>query len=167
MADTPTPATDRVAGLLGGLDRAMFLVTVAVAGERSGCLVGFTTQASIDPVRFLVCLSTANHTHALADRADHLVVHGAPADDEALVRLFGEETGDEVDKFTRCRWHEGPYGQPILEGVPAWFVGRIRSRHPFGDHEGFLLDPVAASGEELDGVLGLQDALDLDPGHPA
>lgn len=163
----PSSAPDRVGELLGGVDRAMFLVTVAAAGERSGCLVGFTTQASIDPVRVLVCLSTANHTHGVAARATHLAVHGAPADDRDLVALFGEATGDEVDKFARCRWHDGPHGQPVLEGVPAWFVGAIRSRHPFGDHEGFLLDPVAASGGELTGVLGLQDALDLDPGHPA
>src|SRR5207248_6722269 len=29
--------------------------------------------------------------------------------------LFGARTGDEVDKFTRCRWTSGPAGVPLLD----------------------------------------------------
>ena len=43
--------------LVGDLDYPMFIVTVCAGGERAGCLIGFATQASIDPSRFLVCLS--------------------------------------------------------------------------------------------------------------
>lgn len=162
-----TEAEDRLADLLGDLDRAMWILTVAAGGERSGCLMGFSTQCSIDPTRFLACVSRVNHTFAVVEGADHVAVHAAPDEaDQALASLFGEETGDEIDKFERCDWHEGPEGQPVLDGPPAWFVGRIRSRLDLGDHVGLLLEPVAVEGS-LDGVLGLHRAKRLDPGHPA
>jgi len=164
------PSADtRMKDLLGEADRPMWILTVSDGHERSGCLVGFATQASIDPPRFLVCVSRLNHTFGPAMRAEHVVVHAAPApeeDPEELARLFGEETGDEIDKFERCTWHEGPEGQPVLDAAPGWFVGRVIARHDLGDHVGLLLDPVADHGT-LEGALTLDEAKDLDPGHPA
>ena len=64
--------------LVSELDYPMFIVTVAASGELAGCLVGFTTQCSIDPPRFLVCLSVKNRTYRVAKRADALVVHLLP-----------------------------------------------------------------------------------------
>ena len=49
--------------LVSELDYPMFIVTCADERERAGCLVGFATQCSIDPPRFLVCLSTATAFH--------------------------------------------------------------------------------------------------------
>ena len=61
----------------------------------------------------------------------------------ALIELFGGETGDDVDKFARCTWSDGPGGVPVLDDVAAWMVGRIVERYDFGDHVGHLLEPVA------------------------
>ena len=107
-----TQATEKTfTSLVGELDYPMFIVTtVAGDGERSGCLIGFATQISIDPPRFLVGLSEKNHTYRVAQRAEHVAVHFVPADGEEIAELFGSETGDEVDKFARCAWHEGPAG---------------------------------------------------------
>jgi flavin reductase (DIM6/NTAB) family NADH-FMN oxidoreductase RutF len=152
--------------LAGDLDNAMFVVTVAAGGERSGCLVGFATQASIEPPRFLACLSVVNHTYRIAQGARHLGVHLLPADRRDLAEVFGGETGDEVDKFARVEWHDGPEGVPILDGCPSWFVGRVRDRLPCGDHEAFLLEAVA--GEHRPGApLTFQDVKGLSPGHAA
>ena len=74
-----------------------------------------------------------------------LGVHCVPADAPALAELFGGETGDEVDKFARCEWHDGPEGVPILDACANWFVGRVLNRIAAGDHDLFLLEPVAAS----------------------
>jgi flavin reductase (DIM6/NTAB) family NADH-FMN oxidoreductase RutF len=151
------------------LDGPMFVVTaVADDGERSGCLVGFATQCSIDPGRYLVCLSVVNHTHGVAARAGHLGVHLLPADRLDLASLFGERTGDDVDKFADDDWSEGLGGVPILDGCPDWFVGRILDRVALGDHTGYVLDPVAASAVDgPPGFLGLRRAEALHPGHPA
>ncbi len=160
-----TDAEDALADLLGGLDRTMWILTVAARGERSGCLMGFATQASLEPPRFLACVSRANHTFGVVERAGYVAVHACPDEpDLALARLFGEETGDEIDKFARCAWRQGPEGQPVLDGVPAWFVGRILDRLDLGDHVGVLLEPVAVEGD-LTGVLTFERAKDLDAAH--
>src|SRR3954469_9365366 len=99
--DAMSEVTDAFDALVSGLEYPMYVVTAAVDGERSGCLAGFVTQCSIDPPTMLVCISKANHTHAVAQAATTLVVHFLGAEDEALARLFGERTGDDIDKFAQ------------------------------------------------------------------
>src|SRR4051812_20330209 len=74
------------------LDYPMFVVTTASEGKRAGCLVGFATQASIDPPRFLVGLSDKNHTYRVARTAPRLVVHILGSDSGELAELFGSTT---------------------------------------------------------------------------
>jgi flavin reductase (DIM6/NTAB) family NADH-FMN oxidoreductase RutF len=153
--------------LVGDIDYPMFIVTAAADGERGGCLVGFATQTSIDPSRFLVCLSHENRTHAIATRADVLGVHLVPADAGDLAELFGGETGDEVDKFARCRWHPGPEGVPVLERCANWFAGRILTRLEAGDHDAFLLEPIAGEAGTSSDDFTFHRAKRIDPGHEA
>src|SRR4051794_38470955 len=106
--------------LVAGLGYPMFVVTAAPGGGRSGCLVGFATQTSIHPQRFLVCISERNHTYPVACAASVLAVHlvsRAPSE-RALAELFGAETGDDEDKFADCAWQEGPDGVPLLVELP-------------------------------------------------
>ena len=153
--------------VVGRITYPMFVVTAADGDERSGCLVGFATQSSIRPPRFLVFLSKVNHTYGVARRAGVLAVHVLSAGDRDLAELFGSETGDDVDKFARCRWHAGPEGVPVIDGLD-WFCGRVVGRFDGGDHEGFLLDPTAAGLREDDArPLDYQAVKDMTPGHPA
>jgi flavin reductase (DIM6/NTAB) family NADH-FMN oxidoreductase RutF len=152
--------------IVGNLEYPMFIVTARAGDERLGCLIGFATQASIDPPRFVVGLSRQNRTHRLGRDSAALAVHGVPADAGELAELFGGETGDEVDKFARCAWHDGPEGLPILDDCERWFVGRVIDRLDGGDHELFLLEPVAASaGREED--FTFHRAKRIEPGHQA
>ena len=151
--------------IVAHLDYPMFVVTTVAAddGERSGCLVGFTTQCSIKPPRFLVLVSEKNHTHAVALRAEMVAVHLVA--DRSLAELFGSETGDEVDKFDSCSWRPGLGGVPILEGASAWFAGPIVDRVPhLGDHTGLMIEPTDVS-EQVGTTLTFQQVNDLDPGH--
>jgi flavin reductase (DIM6/NTAB) family NADH-FMN oxidoreductase RutF len=123
------------------LDGAMLIVTTAADGERSGCLVGFHTQCSINPMRWAVWISKTNHTFAVARRASRLAVHFPSEDDRDLAALFGSATGDAVDKFAQCAWTEGPGGMPLLDRIPTRFVGEHVSRFDDGgDHECFVVD---------------------------
>lgn len=150
------------------LDYPMFVVTVQADGESGGCLVGFATQASIDPPRFLVGLSTENRTTSIARTATHLAVHLLPREQVKVAELFGGETGDAVDKFERCDWHVGPEGTPVLDSVLAWFVGEIIARFDMGDHVGHLLAPVAGGASGAAGrPVFFDDVKDLNPGHGA
>ena len=153
--------------LVGELDYPMLIVTAAGAGERDGCLVGFATQCSISPPRFAVYLSNKNRTFAIARDAQALGVHFLTADDGDLAKLFGGETGDEVDKFGAIEWHEGAQGVPVLDRCPNRFVGRVLDRHDVGDHVGFLLDPTAVEHAGSFDPLPFQRAKRIDPGHEA
>lgn len=164
----PEPRPEGFVDIVTALDYPMVIITVRSGDERSGCLVGFAHQASIDPPRFAVWLSKKNHTFRVADRAGHLAVHFPGRGDRQLAELFGGETGDQVDKFERVPWHDGPEGVPILDGVPRWFVGRIAERFDSGDHVCFMLVPVAAeAGGMVEGFLGFQDVCDIEAGHDA
>jgi flavin reductase (DIM6/NTAB) family NADH-FMN oxidoreductase RutF len=163
-------ATDDVVktftSLMGELDYPMFIVTtIADDGERSGCLIGFATQISIDPPRFLTGLSEKNHTFEVAKRAEHIGVHFVPADGEEIAELFGGETGDEIDKFERCEWHEGPEGVPIVAGLPNWFVGRIVERLSAGDHDAIILEPVGGERQAEEQEFTFHRAKRIEPGH--
>ena len=152
--------------LAGNIDTPMFVVTTVAEddGERGGCLVGFATQCSIDPPRFLVGLSVTNHTYGVARRATHLGVHMLDESQRGVAEVFGGETMDELDKFARCAWRAGPAGVPILDDLPVWFVGRILDRIDFGDHVGHVLEPVAVRPGAVD-HMRLRDVSDIDPGH--
>jgi flavin reductase (DIM6/NTAB) family NADH-FMN oxidoreductase RutF len=152
--------------LMAELDYPMFIVTtVADDGERSGCLIGFATQISIKPPRFLAGLSEKNHTFRVAGRAEHVGVHFVPSDGEELAELFGSETGDRIDKFARCAWHAGPGGVPILDDLPNWFVGRIVERVDGGDHHALILEPIAAERQAEEEELTFHRAKRIEPGH--
>jgi flavin reductase (DIM6/NTAB) family NADH-FMN oxidoreductase RutF len=154
--------------LVALLDYPMFVVTTRSGAELAGCLVGFTSQTSIHPPRFLAGLSKRNHTFRVAERASHLAVHLLERQHGELARLFGSETGDRIDKFARCAWHSGPHGLPILDDAAGWFVGEVRNRYDLGDHVGFLLEPVAGSAPDgFEQLVTFSDVRDLDPGHEA
>jgi flavin reductase (DIM6/NTAB) family NADH-FMN oxidoreductase RutF len=148
------------------LEYSMFIVTARAGDEPLGCLVGFASQTSIDPPRFLVCLSHNNHTYRHGRDAETLAVHCVPDDAGDLAELFGGQTADEVDKFARCAWHDGPHGVPLIDRCENWFVGRVLHRIEAGDHDAFLLEPVAAHSGAQDHFT-FHRAKRIEPGHPA
>jgi flavin reductase (DIM6/NTAB) family NADH-FMN oxidoreductase RutF len=165
--DPPAHAVTQVFDTLAGeLEYPMFIVTVAHGGERSGCLMGFATQCSIDPPRFIACISVNNHTFRVGRDARAMAVHLVPADADDLVELFGGETGDELDKFARCDWHEGPEGLPIIDRCGSWFAGHVLERVDAGDHHAFLLEAFAAE-HAGDGQYSVHRAARVEPGHEA
>ena len=127
---------------VGGLDYPLFVVTTADDDERDGCIVGFTTQCSIDPPLFLVCLSEKNRTWRIAQNAEALGVHLVPNDRHDLAELFGGETADERDKLAEVEWTEGPGGVPLVSELTTRFVGEIVGREDYGgDHSGSSCRP--------------------------
>ena len=148
------------------LDYPMWIVTTAARGEPAGCLIGFATQTSIDPRRFLACISNKNRTYRVGQDADAMAVHLVPSDRRDLAELFGGETGDDADKFSAVDWRSGPEGVPLLDDCQTWFAGRILDRIDLGDHVGHLLEPLAGS-DGGDAWLGFQATKQIDPGHEA
>ena len=156
--------------VMASLDTSMVVVTTAVGEERAGCLVGFHCQCSIEPPRYAIWLSKANHTTKVAVRASHVAVHYLRAGDHDLAALFGELSGDDVDKFERCATSAGPHGVPVLDRVSDVVLFRRTAFLDEGsDHICFTLEPdevLSGPSREVD-RRRLPDVEDLEPGHRA
>jgi flavin reductase (DIM6/NTAB) family NADH-FMN oxidoreductase RutF len=159
---------DAFAAVIGSLDPPMIVVTAAVGDERAGCLVGFHSQASIDPERYCVWLSKANHTYRVALLANHLGVHALTEHDRDLAVLFGTRSGDEVDKFTLTDVEDGPEGVPLLPALPHRMVVRKTSLlDDGGDHVCLVTAPVDVATPGPFTPLRLSAVAHLTPGHEA
>lgn len=163
-SQSPKGAISPFARLVATLDYPLYVVTTAVADQKSGCLIGFATQCSIRPPRFLACISRKNHTFELVLRATALAVHIIGEKNRDIAELFGGETGDDIDKFAQVRWHLVD-GVPVLEACERWFVGSVLERIDLGDHMGLLLAPLEVEHTAESGQLTFQQALSIDPGH--
>jgi flavin reductase (DIM6/NTAB) family NADH-FMN oxidoreductase RutF len=156
--------------LTAALDPAMVVVTTAEGDERAGCLVGFHGQCSIDPPRYAVWLSKANHTYRVALRASHVAVHLLADDDtgRALAERFGTRSGDDLDKFAGLDHTLGPGGVPLLTACPDRLVlHRSVLVDDGGDHVCLTGSPVDATTAGPFRPLRLGRVDDLTPGHPA
>lgn len=146
----------------------MIIVTASVDGRRSGCLVGFHSQCGIDPEKYCVWVSKANHTYEIATNATHLGVHFLSKDHLAIARHFGSLTGDEVDKFEGVPYEIESGGAPVLVKLPHRMLLRVQSVHvDDSDHAAIVGEVVELhQGKDFE-PLRLSSALSIDAGHPA
>ena len=119
MTDSGSDAFEKLVALL---NYPMFVITTEAGGVTAGCLVGFASQTSIHPPRFLVGLSKRNHTFRVAADATHLAVH-----------VFDREHLDVVGTSSANARSSGDPGDP----GPA---DRRRRRHHL------ILEPFYATG---------------------
>jgi flavin reductase (DIM6/NTAB) family NADH-FMN oxidoreductase RutF len=174
MSPPPRPSAEPADAITTSADYPLYVVTASSGDDagpggddRGGCIVGFATQSSIDPVRFLVCISKVNSTFGVAVRAESLGLHLLGSDQKEMASLFGETTGDTTDKFARVSWSPGVTGAPILAECAAWVEGSIVGRFDAGDHEAFLIAVVDGGPGSHRGRLMFSDAPDLEAAHPA
>ncbi len=152
--------------ILTSLDTPLVVVTTAIGSERAGCVVGFHSQSSMDPGRFTIWLSKANHTYRVALRASHLAVHFLSIGDLAVAEHFGTLTGDTTDKFADVPTTSGPGGVPILQDWPRWLVARrVALLDEGGDHVCVVTEPLTVHSSGPFEPLRLSHAEGLTPGH--
>lgn len=158
--------TEAFEALMSSLDPPLVVVTTAVGDERAGCLVGFHAQSSIDPGRYCIWLSKANHTYRLALRSTHLGIHFLDEDQLATAVRFGTLTGDDVDKFEGLAVAVGAGGTPLLVEAPNRMVNRrVALLDEGADHVCVTTEPVTAETAGPFRPLRLSAAVDLVPGH--
>jgi flavin reductase (DIM6/NTAB) family NADH-FMN oxidoreductase RutF len=159
---------DGFGAIASSLDAPLIVVTAAEGREQAGCLVGFHSQSSIEPMRYCVWLSKANYTYRVALRSTHLAIHFLTAADLPLAERFGTLTGDSADKFAGLRAGPGPGGVPVLADCPHWLVGRRTTLvDEGGDHVCMMTAPVAVHTGGPFRPLRLSQAAHLQPGHGA
>ncbi|WP_426241588.1 flavin reductase family protein [Nocardioides sp. LHG3406-4] len=154
--------------LMGSMDNPLIVVTAAAGEERAGCLVGFHTQSSIDPERYCVWLSKANHTYRVALRATHLGIHFLTRDDLALAERFGTLTGDTTDKFAGLRTEAGAGNVPLLSDCGNRLLVRRTTLVDEGaDHVCIATEMLTAETAGPFEPLRLSEVGHLTPAHEA
>jgi flavin reductase (DIM6/NTAB) family NADH-FMN oxidoreductase RutF len=162
----PTDPADTFSAIMSSVDTPLIVVTASDGTERAGCLVGFHAQSSIDPARFCVWLSKANHTYRVALRATHLGVHFLHAGDLALAERFGTLSGDDVDKFADLEVATGLGHVPVLTACPHRLLSaRTVLVDEGGDHVCVAGEVQSARGSGVFEPLRLSHARHLQPGH--
>lgn len=150
------------ARLAAWIDTTMIVVEARADGERSGCLVGFHCQCSIDPLRYAVWISRRNHTFDVVDRADRLTVHLLAGTEHDVAAVFGTLTGDEVDKWEALDSLGLELGRSRISGP---IVGRLDDG--VCDHVAFVIEPDANGPPPERGPLRFSMVQDLHAGHDA
>lgn len=154
--------------LMSSLDARMAVVTTADEHERAGCLVGFHVQSSIEPPRYAIWLSKANHTYRVGLRASHFGIHFLTAEDVDLAELFGTRTGETVNKFRDLPVGTGAGNVPVLLRCPhRLIVRKLVHLDDGGDHVCITTEPVEEHTTGRFAPLRLSDVEHLQPGHPA
>jgi flavin reductase (DIM6/NTAB) family NADH-FMN oxidoreductase RutF len=157
---------DAFDNLMASLDNPMAVVTTAVAGERAGCLIWFHSQSAIDPQRYCLWLSKANHTYRVALRSTYLAVHFLTTDDLDVAEHFGTLTGEDVDKFEGITTRAGVDGVPLLERCPhRMLVRRVALLDEGGDHVCLSAECIEAEAPGRFEPLRLSAVEHLRPGH--
>ena len=140
--------------------------TTVAEDERAGCLVGFHAQSSIEPERYCIWLSKANHTYRTSLRAAHFAVHFLTSDDLAVAERFGTLTGEDTDKFAGVDVDLDEYGVPLLRACPnRMTLDRIAVLDDGGDHVCLTTRVRSADADGTFAPLRVSDADHLEPGH--
>jgi flavin reductase (DIM6/NTAB) family NADH-FMN oxidoreductase RutF len=165
---TDIAADEAFDAVVASANAAMVVVTTAAGEQRAGCLVGFHSQTSIEPRRYTVWLSKANHTYRVGLAAKHFAVHFLTDADRDLAEVFGALSGDDVDKFARCDWEPGPDGVPLLRRCPnRLVVARTTLLDDDSDHVAVSGRPIAAHSAGDFTPLRFADVHAVVPGHEA
>lgn len=129
-------------------------VTVITTRLADGSFRGLTASSfnsvSLEPPLVLWSLSNVANSLPIFTGNSHYVINVLAAGQEELARLFSRR-GD-ANPFDTVGYTLSRTGQPILEGVTAWFECHNRSRYPEGDHVIFV-------GEVEDCAVAAQPAL--------
>jgi flavin reductase (DIM6/NTAB) family NADH-FMN oxidoreductase RutF len=157
---------DAAAALTERVDNPIYVVCARHGEQMAGCVAGYVTECSINPVRFLVCISKANYTYGVARHSAGLSLHLLGSEQHDLAVLFGHLTGDTSDKFSQCEWATGETGAPLLRRCAAWTEGPVLDKHDVGDHVAFLVAPIDGGAGPEEGQLTVKQISDITAGHP-
>ena len=114
-------------------------VTVITTRLADGSFRGLTASSfnsvSLEPPLVLWSLSNGANSLPIFSGNSHYVINVLSAGQEEIARRFSRR-GD--NPFDSVGYQLSRTGQPILEGVAAWFECHNRSRYPEGDHVIFV-----------------------------
>lgn len=123
------------------LSYGLFVLTSALDGKDSGCIINTAGQVTTVPNRISITVNKTNYTHDLimASKQFNISILSEKAD-FAPFKRFGFQSGRDVDKFshyTACkRSQNGLYY--ITEGTNGYISGTVEQSIDLGTHTMFI-----------------------------
>jgi flavin reductase (DIM6/NTAB) family NADH-FMN oxidoreductase RutF len=137
--DGPVMSADLFRSVLRHQAASVVVVTAAAHPP-----VGFTatsfTSVSLRPPLVSFCVDLGSSSWPTVQRAGYVGVHLLGEGQEETARRFATSGADRFAEPTA--WRPGPYGVPLLDGTPAWLIGRVEDRMLAGDHAIVVVSPV-------------------------
>ena len=140
------PNLDQIDSVLRLIDREVWIVTSAAAGNRGGLTASWVAPASIDRQQPVLLASIApNHfTAELIEESHAFVAHLLRSDQASLALDFAKDSGRQRDKMTGLEFAPAVTGAPVLRDCLAWLDCRVFARFDAGDRLFYWADIVAA-----------------------
>lgn len=117
---------------MGRFATGVCVITSHTGRGPTGLTVNAFASLSLEPLLVIVCFDKTSRTLAAAQESGSVAVNVLAADQLALAERFATK-GSEEEKFSGVAWSEQA-GEPVLDGVVAWFAGPLRELLPGGDH---------------------------------
>lgn len=127
------------------------VITAAAGGRPVGFTATSLTSVSVEPPLLSFGISLASSSWSTVAESPYVGVHVLGEHQEPLAATFARSGADRFGPATD--WAYGPYGVPLLRGVPAWLVCRVMARIPAGDHRIVIARAIAGDPEGPGGPL--------------
>jgi flavin reductase (DIM6/NTAB) family NADH-FMN oxidoreductase RutF len=116
---------------------------VAVVSSRmddkiNGLTVAWMTQVSYQPPLIAVSVGKARYTHEMIESSKVFAVSVLHEGQLEVAKLFGLQSGRDVDKFARVAYETRVSGSPILKDCLAFLDCEVESSLHVGDHTIFI-----------------------------
>jgi flavin reductase (DIM6/NTAB) family NADH-FMN oxidoreductase RutF len=110
-------------------------VTIVTTRGADGRPVGLTVNSfnsvSLEPPLVLWSLALKASSLPAFQQCRYYAVNVLAAGQLEAAKVFADSR---ADRFGRVRWHEGPFGMPVIDGTVAALIVSNRSRYIEGDH---------------------------------
>ena len=120
----------------------LFVVTSMHEERDNGQIATWIVPATLVPTRqrIVAVLSRKNYTHELVSASGRFAINLLAVGQEALVPLFGLQSGRDIDKFAGLQPYRTSRGLPVLPGTCGWAECVVRESIDAGDRLIYLAD---------------------------
>lgn len=110
------------------------VVTSKAGGKINGLTVAWATQVSFQPPLVAVSVGKTRYTHDMIRSSRIFAVNILHEGQVDVARLFGLQSGRNIDKFATIPYETKVTGAPILKDCLAYLDCEVEGAIPVGDH---------------------------------
>ena len=138
---------DSIPAALGRIPSGCAILTAKAGNKRTGLLASWLQQAAFEPPMFSVAVRAGRPIEALIDQSAHFIANVLSETPGPMFKHFGKGFGPDEDAFAGLNVQEHPAGIIIPDQI-AWLAGKVRAKHPAGDHFLYFAEIIDAGATD-------------------